>query len=49
MKLYFRSRSKVSSHNDDDGTESKKEIRQFEPHLHDHDFCERIVINVYIT
>ncbi|XP_070503050.1 potassium voltage-gated channel protein Shaker-like [Chironomus tepperi] len=37
---------KLSSH-DDDGTDSRKrEVPQFEPIPHDHDFCERVVINV---
>ncbi|KAG5670750.1 hypothetical protein PVAND_000991 [Polypedilum vanderplanki] len=36
---------KLSSH-DDDGTDGKREVPQFEPIPHDHDFCERVVINV---
>ncbi|CRK94908.1 CLUMA_CG008400, isoform A [Clunio marinus] len=41
----FRSLPKFSSQ-DDDGTDSKKrEVPQFEPIPHDHNFCERIVIN----
>ena len=36
----------MSSHDDDGSDSRKREVPQFEPIPHDHDFCERVVINV---
>lgn len=42
----FRSLPKLSSQDDDGADSKKKEVPQFEPIPHDHNFCERVVINV---
>lgn len=41
-----RSLPKLSSQDDDGADSKKKEVPQFEPIPHDHNFCERVVINV---
>lgn len=44
--FHFRSLPKLSSQDDDGADSKKKEVPQFEPIPHDHNFCERVVINV---
>lgn len=46
LMFYYRSLPKLSNPEEDAGRAPQGGVVTFEPIQHDHDFCERVVINV---